>query len=293
MLSNLVTLTFVVSSMLNVGLGLTLFDITQPLRSARLVIMALVANFVIVPIAAMVIVRFIPLEPDHEIGLILLSVAAGAPFLPKLAQVAKADLPFAVALMALLIVTTVIYLPIALPLFSPGIQVDGASIALSLLVTILFPLGLGLFVRWQFAKDAHKVVPALTVISNISLALLVVLLIGLNVGKVLAMVGNGSILAIVILTVVATATGFVCGAPRRESRRVLALGTSQRNMAACFIIANSSFGDRPEVLVLLAAASVISMVLVMPVAVAFGKRAVAAAPAAGDPPESSPSAAAD
>src|SRR5205823_3919855 len=151
---NLVTLTFVVTSMLHVGLGLTLSDITQPLRSARLVIMALVANFVIVPIAAVVIVRLTPLEPDHEIGLILLGVAAGAPFLPKLAQIAKADQAFAVALMALLIVTTVVYLPIALPLFLPGIQIDGASIAVSLLVTILFPLGLGLFVRWQFAKGA-------------------------------------------------------------------------------------------------------------------------------------------
>src|SRR5204862_16308 len=57
---------------------------------------------------------------------------------------------------------------------------------------------------------------------------------------------NGSILAIAILTLVATAIGFVCGAPRLESSRVLALGTSQRNMAACFIIANANFSDRPE-----------------------------------------------
>jgi len=191
-LSNLVTLTFVVTSMLNIGLGMTLSGVTQPLRNARLVIMALVANFVIVPLAAVVIVRLISLEPDHEIGFILLALAAGAPFLPKLAQFAKADLSFAVALMALLIVASVVYLPIALPLFLPGIRVDGASIAFSLLVTILFPLGLGLFVRWRLANVPHNVAPALTTVTNISLVLLVVLLLGLNVGKVLAMVGNGS-----------------------------------------------------------------------------------------------------
>jgi len=120
------------------------------------------------------------------------------------------------------------------------------------------------------------------VVSNISLALLVLLMIGLNFSKVLAMVGNGSILAIVMLTLMAAVTGFVCGAPRRESSRVLALGTSQRNIAACFIIANADFGDRPEVLVLLAAASVISMVLVLPVAVAFAKRGGGTSPSVRD-----------
>src|SRR5215467_13946278 len=103
-LSNLVTLTFVVSSMLSVGLGLTLREIAQPLRNTRLVVMAVLANFVVAPLASLVLVRLIRLEVDYQIGLILLGIAAGAPFLPKLAQVARTDLPLAVAVMALLIV---------------------------------------------------------------------------------------------------------------------------------------------------------------------------------------------
>src|SRR5262249_60180686 len=92
-LSNLVTLTFVVSSMLSVGLGITLREIAQPLRNTRLVVMALLANFVVVPFAALVIVRLIHLEVDHQIGLILLSIAAGAPFLPTLPPGARTDAP--------------------------------------------------------------------------------------------------------------------------------------------------------------------------------------------------------
>jgi len=52
-LYNLATLTFVVTGTLNVGLGLTLLDVMRPLRNARLVIMALLANFVIVPVVAL------------------------------------------------------------------------------------------------------------------------------------------------------------------------------------------------------------------------------------------------
>jgi bile acid:Na+ symporter, BASS family len=283
-LSTLATLTFVVTSMLLVGLGLTLFEITQPLRNIRLVLLALAANFLVVPVVAVVLPRLISLGADDEIGLVLLGVAAGAPFLPKLAQLAKADVSVAVALMALLIVATVLYLPVTLPLLLPGIRVDTGSIVLSLLLTILMPLGLGLVVRSRWTRNAQILMRPLTVVSNISLLVLLALLLGLNIDKVLRMFGSGSILAIVVLTVVAAATGFLLGGPNRDTRHVLALGTSQRNIAACFIIANANFGDRPHVLVLLAAASVIGMLLIVPLAVLFARRPTGVMSAAGDRP---------
>jgi BASS family bile acid:Na+ symporter len=46
------TLVFVVSSMVAMGLGLTITQIIAPLRNARLVAMSLVANFVLMPAAA-------------------------------------------------------------------------------------------------------------------------------------------------------------------------------------------------------------------------------------------------
>lgn len=44
------------------------------------------ANFILVPLAAYIIRLVIPLDEPFGIGLILLATAAGAPFLPKLAQ---------------------------------------------------------------------------------------------------------------------------------------------------------------------------------------------------------------
>jgi BASS family bile acid:Na+ symporter len=271
-LSNAVTLIFVVTSMLLVGFGLSLQEIVQPLRDPRVVTVALLVNFVVVPLTALGIVRVIPLDTDHEIGVVALGVAAGAPFLPKLAQFARSDVPFAVALMALLIVASVVCLPLALPLLLPGVRVDGAGIAMSLLLTILLPLGLGLALNRRWSAGVNTLTPVLTVVSNASLALLLVVLIGLNVSNVLAMFGSGAILAITIFTALATAIGYVLGGPRRDGRRVLGLGTGQRNVAACFIIANANFADRPQVLVLLAAASVISVLLVMPVVALFARQ---------------------
>ena len=53
-------LTFVVASMLGTGLSLTVAQIVQPLKNARLVILALLANFVLVPLLAYAIIKVIP-----------------------------------------------------------------------------------------------------------------------------------------------------------------------------------------------------------------------------------------
>jgi predicted Na+-dependent transporter len=214
-LSNVFTLLFVVSSMFSMGLSLTVAQVLQPLKNARLVAMALVANFVLVPAAAYVLSRVIPMEPPLQIGLLLIGTAAGAPFLPKLAQIAKADVPFAVAVMALLVVVTVGYLPLVLPLLLPGVAVDAGAIALQLFLEILVPLGLGLLIRARWADAAEALQHPMSQISNLSLALLLVLMLGLNLDDVLGLFGSGAILATLLLLLIALAGGYLLGGRAR------------------------------------------------------------------------------
>ena len=68
------------------------------------------------PFAALALAKILRLDESMGIGLLLLGMAGGAPFLPKLAQIAKGNLAFAVGLMVLLMVVTVGYLPLVLPL---------------------------------------------------------------------------------------------------------------------------------------------------------------------------------
>src|SRR5262249_26296780 len=86
---------FVVSSMLAMGLDLTVGQIIAPLRNVRLVVLSLLANFVLMPLGAVVLAALLRLDQPLGVGLLLLGAAAGAPFLPKLAQIAKSNLAFA------------------------------------------------------------------------------------------------------------------------------------------------------------------------------------------------------
>lgn len=60
-LLDVATLVFAVSSMLSVGFSYTVRELIEPLRNARLVIGALVANFVLVPLLVYAITGFLSL----------------------------------------------------------------------------------------------------------------------------------------------------------------------------------------------------------------------------------------
>jgi BASS family bile acid:Na+ symporter len=271
-LANLFTTAFVVTSMFSFGLRLTLSEIIEPLRDIRLLLMTLAANFVIVPLTGVLLANLLGLEEDLRIGLILISIVAGAPLVPKLAQIAKANIPFAVASTALLVVATVIYLPLVFPLVVPGVRLDTMNILRPLGIQIVLPLVLGLIVDYISKDEADVLLPVLGQIANVSLTLMLVLMLGGNVGNVIGLVGTGSLIASILLFAVAMVAGYLLGGADVGTRRTLSMATGQRNLAAAFVVAAGSLADRPTVLVFLAAAGLLAMIIMMPIAGWLGRR---------------------
>jgi BASS family bile acid:Na+ symporter len=264
-------LSFVVSSMLAMGAGLTVSLIAEPLRDVRLVVLALLANFVVMPLGALGLAKVLSLDEPFGIGLLLLGCAAGAPFLPKLAELAKGNLAFAVGAMVLLMVVTVGFLPIVLPLLLPGITVHPWNIARSLLLLMLLPLVLGLVLRARFKDLAARVKPVLDWISNISLILLVFLITAANIDKVLQVFGTRGILAGLLFIALGVGTGWLLGGPNADTKRVMALGTGQRNIAAALVVASQSFSDA-KVVVMVIVVAIIGLIILMPLSRALANR---------------------
>ena len=254
---------FVLSSMLSMGLGLTLGEIATPLRSVRRVVMSLLANFVLVPLVALGLAALLRLDEPFGVGLLLLGSAAGAPFLPKLTQLAKGNLAFAVGLMVLLMVITVGFLPLVLPLLLSGVSVDSAKIARSLFLLMLLPLAAALVVKARFPFAAARTRPILDRISNLSLILFTLLLITVNVNNVLAVFGTRAILAGMLFIIISFGIGWLLGGPEPDARRVLALGTAQRNIAAAIVVAAQSFED-PKVVVMVIVVAIVGLLILMP-----------------------------
>jgi bile acid:Na+ symporter, BASS family len=268
----LATLLFVVSSMIAMGLGLTVTQVTAPLRNPRLVSLSLLANFVLMPAGAVLLARVLRLDEPLGVGLLLLGVAAGAPFLPKLTQIAKGNLAFAVALMVLLMVITVAYMPVVLPLLLPGVSVNPVRIAVSLVLTMLLPLFIALAVNAKWPSTASRAKPLFDRLSSLGLILVVVLLVVVNFNKVLSVFGTGAILAGLLFIALGYAVGWLFGGPAADTRTVLGLGTAQRNIAAALVVGGQSFSD-PSVVVMVVVVAIVSLVALLPVSRLLARKA--------------------
>jgi bile acid:Na+ symporter, BASS family len=257
------TLVFVVSSMLAMGLGLTVAQVTAPLRNVRLVSLSLLANFALMPAGAVLLARVLRLDEPLGVGLLLLGAAAGAPFLPKLTQIAKGNLAFAVALMVLLMVITVGYIPLVLPLLLPGVSVNPVKIAGSLVLTMLLPLAIALAVNAKLPAVAARAKPLFDRLSSLGLILVVALLVVVNFNKVLSVFGTRAILAGLLFIALGYAVGWVLGGPAADTRPVLGLGTAQRNIAAALVVGSQSFSD-PSVVVMVVVVAIVSLLILLP-----------------------------
>lgn len=269
-LAKITVLVFVVTCMLTVGLGLSVAALVGPLRRARLVALALVANFVIAPALAYALTELVPLNRPYAIGLLLLGGAAGAPFLPKLAELAKGDHAFSVGLMLLLTVGNVVFLPLALPLLIPGMSADPWPLLRSLVVTMLLPLAAGMLVRGRSERWASRLRAVFGPVSNVSMILAVALLIGLNFRAMIGTFGSGAVAVAVVYVALLLAIGYALGGPAPGTRSVLGLGTGQRNIAAALVSAQAF--DDPGVVVMLIVATLAGLVVLLAAARWFARR---------------------
>jgi predicted Na+-dependent transporter len=264
-------LTFVVASMLGTGLSLTVAQILQPLKNARLVILALLANFVLVPLLAFGITRVLPLDQSLQIGLIVLATTAGAPFLVKEVAAAKGNLSLGVGLMFMLMIVTIFYVPLVLPLLLPGIEVNPWDIAKSLIVTMLIPIVLGLMYRSHSPEGARQWAPLMNKVSGIALLIMLVTGLGLNLSNIISLIGSFGFLALILFVVGSLLIGMLMGGRDPAVRSVLGLGTAQRNVAAAILVASLNFPGTmtlPFVLV----ASIILPLILIPTARRLGGR---------------------
>ena len=165
--SNVAMLSFVISSMLAMGAGLR-----SPRSSSHSQcpagVLALLANFILMPLGALPS-KVLRLDEPFGIGLLVLGCAAGAPFLPKLAELAKGNLPFAVGTMVLLMVITVVLFAARSPASAAGRHSQSGEIAQSLVLVMLLPLGVGLILKTRYEELAARIKPLLDWLSNISL----------------------------------------------------------------------------------------------------------------------------
>jgi BASS family bile acid:Na+ symporter len=258
---------FVISSIAAMGLNLTITEVLAPWKKKWLLSISLIANFIVVPLFALLVLYFFPLDLELATGLLIVAAAAGAPSLPKAMDIIGGNVAYAVGLTMILILVTIFYMPFMLPYLIEGVHVDQSSTALYLIIFMLIPLIIAMAIRAKLPLAAQKLHPFVDRISDLSIiAVLLIYTVALftsdfsvKAGTLLGLEG----IAVAILFILGSfAIGYLMGGPDLRNRQVLAFGTGFRNVSAALVVVSANFTD-PQILFMVLVIAVFGIIFMM------------------------------
>ena len=149
-----------------------------------------------------------------------------------------------VAMALLTVISVPVVLAVTSALFGRSDSISVGVIAETLLLGVLLPLAVGVLIRRLAPALAEGWWRRIYVIS-MALVLLAFLPVIIKAWPAIAsLIGNGTLLAMAIVTMIAIAVGHLLGGPDLRDRATLAIAASVRHPGIAITIAGLSFQDR-------------------------------------------------
>jgi bile acid:Na+ symporter, BASS family len=276
MLPKILALIMIVSTMLGAGLTVDRERLVETLRQYGLLGKALLANFILVPLVAILLVKLIHVDTGFAIGIVLMSMAPGVPFLVNSAgRAGGGSLSFALTIAFCFAALSVITIPITIELVPP--PTDAAHVPImkfltTLIVFQLVPLILGALIGPKLApavvEKAEKVLRLFFFAATLVFVVLMFPQLAQSVSKVY---GYGHLLIIACVALFSAGIGWLLGGPKREYRRTLSIATLLRNIGLCTLIGTDPIFANTLVLPTIFTYFIVTFVISLPIRI-FYKR---------------------
>jgi BASS family bile acid:Na+ symporter len=228
-----------------IGLRLTWREVTTALKQCRLVAI-LVVNFAAIPLLAVAIATGFTLRRELAIALILLAASPFAPVVPVFARMARGDLALAAALTGVFPIAAAIFTPLAVRAALLIVSGTGAlhfnllSSLTTLITMVTLPLAAGICVRYRAAYLARALLRPVEVTSEALGAVSLMFVTATQFGSIMNL-GLRAWLAMALVSEISLFLGWSLGGAVRGVRQVVALGTSNRNIALALLMAIQNF----------------------------------------------------
>lgn len=231
-----------------VGLQSTLEDMLYVLRRPALLARAFIAISVVVPIVAVLTVKWLPLTLPVKVGVIMMSLAALPPFVPGAEMRAGGRRAYSYGLYVAFALLTVVIVPATVAvldrLFGQDAGVSLAVLGREVLLSVLAPLAIGMLVHARWPDLAERLAPHINRIGMLMLLVIVALLIFRAWPAMVSLTGNGTILTVVIITLAAIAAGHVLAAPDPRDQVALATAAAVRHPGIALMVAGGYSPDK-------------------------------------------------
>jgi BASS family bile acid:Na+ symporter len=246
-IKTLVLAAFQVSLLLTVfgfGLRATLDDVLYLVHRPWLLARSLVAMFVVMPMAAVLIERSFDLDRRLEIVLIALALAPVPPMLPKKAGTLTAQsypLALTTTMSLLSIAVAQIGVVILGQIVGRTISMSSTAMASIILKAVLAPLLMGMLVRRAIPAVADRLQKPLAIAAGVLLAAATLALLAASASALWALASPSTLVAIVAFVLIGLAAGHVLGGPEPEHASVLALASASRHPGIALALASANF----------------------------------------------------
>ena len=245
-------------------------------QNKKALVLIFVWGWILGPAFGLLITKILPLDEPYVIVVLLTSLAPCAPFLQQMVGKANGDVGFAGALIPLVAVGTVVFMPLMAPFMIKGLTISAWALAKPLLLTILLPLVIGAAIRHYADQGATRIFPAVKGLALISTLLTVISCLVLYGKSMLDTAGEFALLSMTIFMVgVAVITYFFGFGLKQNQRSVMSLGMGTRNIAAVFAAALAIPDADPRIMVMVIMWTLWSVVLAAIAARVFLKHSLA------------------
>lgn len=229
------------------GLHATREDLAYLFHRPGLLCRSLVATLVIVPAVVVACVKGLNLPHAAMVVLTVLSISPVPPMLPKKQSKAGGMAPYALALLVVLGLGSIVSVPLWVALlekvFGLPLSMQPEAILKIVLTMIVGPLLAGLLFSRLMPRLARTLAqPVRKVATYLLVAGAVVLLAG-TWRAIWAAAGHWVVVSIIAFVLLGLVVGHLLGGPEREHSSVLALSSAARHPAIALTIASANFPD--------------------------------------------------
>ncbi|MGF9761267.1 bile acid:sodium symporter [Microvirga sp. 0TCS3.31] len=229
------------------GLGVRLADVVGAAKDGQQLLGAGLANYVVVPAAAVTLILLMDTDPLVAAGLLILAVCPGGPYAPPLTALARGTTATSIGLMVILAGSSVVLAPLLLFLLLPlttggaDLHVDPLGMLAAIVITQLLPLCCGLAISYWWSDLAAQWLSPMVAISKILNAATLVLILTSQFPKLLDVIRPGGIMAMLMLLGVSLGAGWLAAGPGSRDRKAMALTTASRNVGLGLVITAGAF----------------------------------------------------
>jgi bile acid:Na+ symporter, BASS family len=237
----------VLLSVLGYGLKATISEAFCLFRRPGQLFRTLLSMNVVMPLFAILLVLLFDFDPLIRAVLVALAISPVPPLFPSSLSKAEEGEAYAIGLLVGASLSAILLIPLTLGILQTlehkPLHISTPEIIVSVLITVIIPLILGIAIRHFAPAFATRVAGKVIRSGQILLLLVALPLLFILFPSIMHLISSGTVLAFIAFVVVGVLAGHLLGGPSPKDRTILAIATSTRHPGIAIAIANANLPE--------------------------------------------------